>query len=1056
MSILSSLALDTPPAPRELNPQIPAALSDLIMQLLAKKPDERPASAQHVVVRVRALEGGGMPTAVRGHGVETSEGPCPRKAVGMPPRRGRWLVVAVGVLFAGFSLAAYQFGPTIYRFTTNQGQVVVKVADNTDVKLRITQRGDEIKIVDAATGWEVNLQAGEYGIEPADGKNLNISPRRFTLERGGRQLIEVTFWKTAPDDSRKQITPLQPRTDKAVNDAIRQGINAGIEAYRGQQKDRSSEPQVIRTIHSLGRPTGKPLTQDGVTKEGDSWRIEADEPRTVRLFEIPDPAIEKCTVIFRALMKSENLKGRAYLEMLCHFPTLGDFFSRDLEHPIQGTTGWATYETPFFLKKGERPDMIKLNLVIKGKGTVWIKDLKLLRGPLPDMGQGGESPQEAPGDQPPAGNQLEQGVTFNGDAWQIEAKGPRTVQLREAMKPKVYDTPALLVYRAAMKTSNLKGRAYLELLCDFPGKGEFFSKGVHNALQGTTDWTTVTTEFRLRYGERPERFKLRVVIEGKGTVWVKNPELEILHTLNADKADFPGVPQPGGDRTGRRSPKGKGMTMAEFLAKALPVEGESYGVIPAQLGVTTLGDAWRIDADGKRTAEIYEINKPRIPGDGPVSLLYRAEMKLENLTGRTYLEIAGQDLPSQEISVDASNKSTTDWVPCITSFQLKKNQRPGWIKLRVVVEGKGTVWVRGAKLVAIPILQSDKNDAQGSKANNYYNLVQPQFEFGAAREPGDQRVRSARANAVASEIRQFVGHQGEVAAFRFSPDGKMVFSSGKDGVRAWSAATGRLMWQMQGWTALDMDISRDGHQILVGLSTVNDLNKDCATIVLLDAATGKELRRLQVGQEGGCGSVAFVGDGSRYLARLSKHELLLLETDTDRVINRIGSGQWTIDCIAVSPDGNWAVTAGNSGDSMRLWNLKRPGDRSGFEAEHQGAIKAVAYSPDTKRVLSGGVDGTVRLWEVSRGRQIREFKAPNGQNAAVNSVAFSPDGGLAVSGQDDGTVQLWHLRTGNALAQFRASPQSVLSVAFSPDGFSVLSGGADGSARLWQVPPYAR
>jgi hypothetical protein len=44
---------------------------------------------------------------------------------------------------------------------------------------------------------------------------------------------------------------------------------------------------------------------------------------------------------------------------------------------VSGTTDWASYEVPFFLKKSERPDLIKLNVVIEGSGTVWIKDITL-------------------------------------------------------------------------------------------------------------------------------------------------------------------------------------------------------------------------------------------------------------------------------------------------------------------------------------------------------------------------------------------------------------------------------------------------------------------------------------------------------------------------------------------------------------------------------------------------------------------------------------------------------------------------------------------------------
>jgi hypothetical protein len=54
-----------------------------------------------------------------------------------------------------------------------------------------------------------------------------------------------------------------------------------------------------------------------------------------------------------------------------------------LAHAVTGSNDWASYETPFFLKKGEKPDLIKLNLVVKGAGKVWIKDVELLKGPLP-------------------------------------------------------------------------------------------------------------------------------------------------------------------------------------------------------------------------------------------------------------------------------------------------------------------------------------------------------------------------------------------------------------------------------------------------------------------------------------------------------------------------------------------------------------------------------------------------------------------------------------------------------------------------------------------------
>jgi hypothetical protein len=137
------------------------------------------------------------------------------------------------------------------------------------------------------------------------------------------------------------------------------------------------------------RPSDRPITQDGVTAEQGGWRIEAAESRMVRLFELPDPGVDNCVVLYRARLKTAGVKGRAYLEMWCRFPGLGEYFSRGLHNPVTGTNEWASVETPFFLKPGERPDLIKLNVVIEGGGTVWIKDVEVSKGPLPRAAQAG-------------------------------------------------------------------------------------------------------------------------------------------------------------------------------------------------------------------------------------------------------------------------------------------------------------------------------------------------------------------------------------------------------------------------------------------------------------------------------------------------------------------------------------------------------------------------------------------------------------------------------------------------------------------------------------------
>jgi hypothetical protein len=131
------------------------------------------------------------------------------------------------------------------------------------------------------------------------------------------------------------------------------------------------------------------ITRSGVRIDKDissdgngSLRVTSTRPTVVRLFEVGDIDTENARLIYQARVRTESVEGKVYLEMWCHFPGKGEFFSRGLKTPLTGTMEWTTEETPFFLKKGENPDNVKLNLVINGKGTAWIDDIRLLKAPL--------------------------------------------------------------------------------------------------------------------------------------------------------------------------------------------------------------------------------------------------------------------------------------------------------------------------------------------------------------------------------------------------------------------------------------------------------------------------------------------------------------------------------------------------------------------------------------------------------------------------------------------------------------------------------------------------
>jgi hypothetical protein len=145
----------------------------------------------------------------------------------------------------------------------------------------------------------------------------------------------------------------------------------------------STAPAIKTEVLRGFSPTDSPISRDFTLDPDKAWQAKVEKAVTLRLFELAEPGVDDCMVIFRAKLKTESVSEPAYLEMWCRFPGRGEFFSRGLENTVTGSNDWASYETPFFLKKGQQPDLIKLNLVLKGSGKIWIKDVELLKAPLP-------------------------------------------------------------------------------------------------------------------------------------------------------------------------------------------------------------------------------------------------------------------------------------------------------------------------------------------------------------------------------------------------------------------------------------------------------------------------------------------------------------------------------------------------------------------------------------------------------------------------------------------------------------------------------------------------
>lgn len=191
---------------------------------------------------------------------------------------------------------------------------------------------------------------------------------------------------------------------------------------------------------------------------------------------------------------------------------------------------------------------------------------------------------------------------------------------------------------------------------------------------------------------------------------------------------------------------------------------------------------------------------------------------------------------------------------------------------------------------------------------------------------------------------------------------------------------------------------------------------------------------------------------------LEARRSLLTGLLTNRNVETFFHADGALRTVAVSPDGRWAASAGDTG-TIVLWNLDTKQAIAEPLRGHAGTVWDVAISPDGARLASAGQDGSVRVWDVSEcvtGRNTA-CRVPTDNAMVLDehegevwSVAFSPDGNTLASGDSVGMVLLWDLETDQPEA-LHGHADTVFAVAFSPDGRTLASGGADRTILLWDL-----
>ncbi len=343
--------------------------------------------------------------------------------------------------------------------------------------------------------------------------------------------------------------------------------------------------------------------------------------------------------------------------------------------------------------------------------------------------------------------------------------------------------------------------------------------------------------------------------------------------------------------------------------------------------------------------------------------------------------------------------------------------------------------------------KQEKVEINTEKEKQKVNLNKENKDINNQNQSSETEVKIGEIKDILWKVKYtLAGHNNPINAIAISNNQEILVSADNKGkLNIWDWQKKKISYSLQGHkkTINSIAISNDNQLLATAGDDKNIRIWNLQTRLLVTTIGG-----LFSGHKDKILSLIFTPDSQFIISSSADKSVRMWNLNNKKEVFNYSTYSNEVLNIKVNKEGQYLATAGKE-RWIKILDLKTKKLAKSLKINH--IVTAIAFSPNSKILASGGFDRTIKLWNWQN-KTI--FTTLLGHSEMISDLAFLPTENYLVSGSWDGNVKIWDLDNQECFATFKTHFKEINCLTVSEDGKNIIAGGEDGVIKIIQNSPF--